>query len=315
LAFRKGVGKLVVPPIADTGRGWEGFRPKDPAETRRHDAGGESVVDGGIRHRDGNADETKRKVREVSRPVPDARPVGNSSSVRDGFGAESEYRRMGIPAGARKPSGDVGQSVLPEGGTGDGLLVRILEGVKFRIKAYPKALWEMLVFAFEVMKYFGIAVWDGKVYPLREGGTITDHGRVIGYLDGDKAQSAGRRLALPFIVLFAGARLLGLLSVIVYPVIIAQILVWAGVIAEPGGAFTSIFWVMAGVLGLSILMQIDTIFIHKRTIGLRDVISLLNLNRPEPKPDTTQRVYRDDDTLAVKVKRGVEEYSGEISKK
>jgi len=170
----------------------------------------------------------------------------------------------------------------------------------------------MIRFLAIVFYHFTKAVWYGEVFPLRPQKKIIDHGEVIGYLDGDKAQSAGRRLALPFIVLFSGARLLGLLSIIVYPVIIAQILVWAGVIAEPGGAFTSIFWVMAGVLVLSILMQIDTIFIHKRTIGLRDVISLLNLNRPEPKPDTTQRLYRDDDTLDVKVKRGVEEYVGKI---
>ena len=173
----------------------------------------------------------------------------------------------------------------------------------------------MLCFVFKVLNHFRKAVWTGEVFPLRPTQKITDHGKVIGYLDGDKAQSAGRRLALPFIVLFAGARLLGLLNVIVYPVIIAQILVWFRVIEKPGEGFIYVFLVMAGVLVLSILAEIDTIFIHKRTIGLRDVISLLNLNRPEPKPDTTQRLYRDDDTMAVRVQRGTEEFAGKITKK
>src|SRR5690606_22553394 len=143
-------------PVTDSGRERKGFRPKDPAEARRHDASRESVVDGGVRHRDGNADEAVRKVQSVSGPVPDARPVGNSSSVRDSYRSEGEYLRMGVSTSVRSPSGDVGQGVLPEGGTGSGVSEGLESGelwdeVKYRIKAYPIALWEMLCFVFKVL--------------------------------------------------------------------------------------------------------------------------------------------------------------------
>ena len=187
--------------------------------------------------------------------------------------------------------------------------------VKYRIKAYPIALWEMLCFVFKVLNHFRKAVWTGEIFPLRPKKKITDHGKVIGYLDGDKAVFAGRKMALPFILLFAGMRLWDLASFIFVAIITAQILVWVGAIDKPGEGFTTIFWVALGVLTLSIMIELYPVFYKHRTAGLRDILALLNLNRSESKPDTTQRIYRDDDTLDVKVKRGVEEFAGKISRK
>jgi len=137
---------------------------------------------------------------------------------------------------------------------------------------------------------------------------------VIGYLDGDKAVFAGRKMALPFILLFAGMRLWDLASFIFVAIITAQILVWVGAIEKPGEGFTAIFWVALGVLSLSVMIEIYPVFYKHRTAGLRDILSLLNLNRPDPKVDTTQQLYQGD-TLDVKVKRGVEEFAGRISRR
>src|SRR5690606_6757890 len=68
----------------------------------------------------------------------------------------------------------------------------------------------------------------------------------------------------------------------------------------------------AWVLSLSVMIEIYPVFYKHRTAGLRDILSLLNLNRPDPKVDTTQQLYQGD-TLDVKVKRGVEEFAGKIS--
>jgi len=187
--------------------------------------------------------------------------------------------------------------------------------VKYRIKAYPIALWEMLCFVFKVLNHFRKAVWTGEIFPLRPKKKITDHGKVIGYLDGDKAVFAGRKMALPFILLFAGMRLWDLASFIFVAIITAQILVWVGAIEKPGEGFTAIFWVALGCLSLSMMIESYHVFYKHRTVGLRDVIALLNLNRKSEPVDTTQRVYRDDDTLAVKVRKGTEEFSGKISRK
>src|SRR5690606_7867289 len=163
-----------------------------------------------------------------------------------------------------------------------------------------------------VLYHFAKAVWTGEIFPLRPQKKITDHGQVIGYLDGDKAQSAGRRLALPFILLFAGIKLWDLAGFIFVAIITAQILVWVGAIEKPGEGFTAIFWVALGCLSLSMMIESYHVFYKHRTVGLKDILALLNLNRPEPKIDTAQSVYRDDDTLAVKVRRGTEEFAGKI---
>ena len=138
---------------------------------------------------------------------------------------------------------------------------------------------------------------------------------MIGYLDGDKAESAGRRLALPFILLFSGVRMLDLAGLLLLAVIVAQILVWGGAIEKPGEGFTAIFWIALGVLSLSVMLEVYPVLIKHHTAGLRDILSLLNLNRAEAKMDTIQKLYRDDDTLAVKVKKGTEEFAGKIAKK
>ena len=186
--------------------------------------------------------------------------------------------------------------------------------IKYRVIGYPLALLQMIRFLAIVFYHFTKAVWCGEVFPLRPQKKIIDHGEVIGYLDGDKAQSIGRKMALPFILLFAGIKLWDLAGFIFVAVIMAQFLVWFGVIDPPADGFTAIFWVALGCLVLGVMFQLDSI-VKRQTIGLRDLIKLFNLNRdPEP-VDTTQNLYRHDDTLAVKVKRGTEEFAGKISRK
>jgi len=186
--------------------------------------------------------------------------------------------------------------------------------IKHRVIGYPLVLGKLIWYLIRVLYHFAKAVWTGEIFPLRPQKKITDHGQVIGYLDGDKAQSAGRRLALPFILLFSGIRMLDLAGLLLLAVIVAQILVWGGAIEKPGEGFTAIFWIALGVLSLSVMIEIYPVFYKHRTAGLRDILSLLNLNRPDPKVDTTQQLYQGD-TLDVKVKRGVEEFSGKISRR
>jgi len=186
--------------------------------------------------------------------------------------------------------------------------------IKYRIIGYPLALLQMIRFVAKTLYHFAKAVWTGEIFPLRPQKKITDHGKIVGYLDGDKAQSAGRRLALPFILLFSGVRMLDLAGLLLLAVIVAQILVWGGAIEKPGEGFTAIFWIALGVLSLSVMIEIYPVFYKHRTAGLRDILSLLNLNRPDPKVDTTQQLYQGD-TLDVKVKRGVEEFAGRISRR
>lgn len=153
------------------------------------------------------------------------------------------------------------------------------------------------------------------MFPLNPQRKITDHGEVVGYLDGDWPVFAGRRMALPFVLLFAGIRLWDLVGFIFVAVIITQFLAWFGVIEDPGEGFTSIFWVALGCLSLSTMIESFYVFHKHRTTGLWDLIKLLNLNRSEPKPGASQSVYRDDDTLAVKVRKGTEEFAGKIGRK
>src|SRR5690606_12101451 len=138
----------------------------------------------------------------------------------------------------------------------------------------PVALCQILWGLIRVLNHFRKAVWTGEVFPLRPSKKITDHGKVIGYLDGDKAQSAGRRLALPFILLFSGVRMLDLAGLFLLAVIVAQILVWGGAIEKPGEGFTAIFWVALGCLSLSMMIESYHVFYKHRTVGLRDVIAL-----------------------------------------
>lgn len=184
--------------------------------------------------------------------------------------------------------------------------------IKFRVIGYPLALLQMIRFLAIVFYHFTKAVWCGEVFPLRPQKKIIDHGEVIGYLDGDKAQSIGRKMALPFILLFAGIKLWDLAGFIFVAVIMVQFLVWFGVIDPPADGFTAIFWVALGCLGLATMIESFYVIHKHRTVGLKDILALLNLNRPEPKIDTAQSVYRDDDTLAVKVRRGTEEFAGKI---
>ena len=187
--------------------------------------------------------------------------------------------------------------------------------IKYRIRAYPVALGQILWSLIRVLYHFAKAVWTGEVFPLRPEKKITDQGKVIGFLDGDKAQFAGRRLALPFVLLFAGVKMWDLVGLLFLAIITAQMLTWTGIIEPPAEGFINVFWVVLGALSLSIMIEIYPVFYKHRTAGLRDILSLLNLNRSEPKVDTTQRVYRGDDTLAVKVRRGTEEFAGRISRK
>jgi len=194
-------------------------------------------------------------------------------------------------------------------------LGELWDEVKYRIRAYPVALGQILWGLLMVLYHFAKALWTGKVFPLRPEKEITDQGEVIGYLDGEKPLFVGRKMALPFVLLFSGIRTLDLAGLLLLVVIVAQILVWGGAIEKPGEGFTAIFWIALGVLTLSIMIEIYPVFYKHRTAGLRDILALLNLNRSESKPDTVQRMYRDDDTLDVKVKRGVEEFAGRISRK
>lgn len=158
-------------------------------------------------------------------------------------------------------------------------------------------------------------MWTGEVFPLKPQRKITDHGKVVGYLDGDWSVFAGRRMALPFVLLFAGIKMWDLVGWIFVAIIVAQILAWAGVIEPPAEGFINIFWVALGSLILAVMIQLDKVLIKHQTVGLRDLIKLMDLNRSGPKSDTTQRVYRDDDTMAVRVQRGTEEFAGKITKK
>lgn len=187
--------------------------------------------------------------------------------------------------------------------------------VKYRARAYPVALCQILWGLIRVLYHFAKAVWTGEVFPLRLEKKITDHGKVIGYLDGDKAQSAGRRLALPFILLFAGVRMWDLVGLLFLAIITTQMLAWAGIIAPPAEGFINIFWVALGCLALGVMAQIHSVFVKHQTVGLWDILRLLNLNRAGSKVDTTQQLYRDDDTLAVKVRKGAEEFAGKIGRK
>ena len=142
--------------------------------------------------------------------------------------------------------------------------------------------------------------------------------RSIGYLDGDKAQSIGRKMALPFILLFAGIKLWDLVGFLFVAIIVAQILAWTGVIAPPADGFTAFFWVSLGALSLSVMTESFYVLYKHRTVGLWDLLQLLNLNRiwemdTEMDTEMTQTLY--DETLAVKVKRGTEEFAGKISRK
>src|SRR5690606_27552229 len=103
---------------------------------------------------------------------------------------------------------------------------------------YPLALLQMIRFVAKTLYHFAKAVWTGEIFPLRPQKKITDHGQVIGYLDGDKAVFTGRKIALPFIVLFAGIKFWDLVGFLFVAIIVAQILAWTGVIAPPADGFT-----------------------------------------------------------------------------
>src|SRR5690606_12632598 len=141
-----------------------------------------------VRYRHGDADALNRKIPAVSGLIPDARPIRDSSSVRDSFRSESEHRRMGVSAGDRSASGDMGQSIVHEGRTGSGVSEGLESGgiwdeVKYRIIGYPLAIFKMIRFLAIVFYHFTKAVWYGEVFPLRPQKKIIDHGEVIGYLD------------------------------------------------------------------------------------------------------------------------------------
>ena len=171
-----------------------------------------------------------------------------------------------------------------------------------------KDIWGLI----RVLYHFTKALWTGEVFPLKPQRKITDHGKVVGYLDGDWSVFAGRKMALPFVLLFAGVRLWDLVGWIFVAIIVAQILAWAGVIEPPAEGFVNVFWVALGCLALGVMFQLDLI-VKRQTVGLRDLIKLFDLNRAV-KTGTTQTLYRDDDVMAVKVKRGTEEFAGKISK-
>lgn len=168
----------------------------------------------------------------------------------------------------------------------------------------------------QILYHFVKALWTGEVFPLKPQKTITDHGKVIGYLDGDESVFAGRRMALPFIVLFAGIKFWDLVGFLFVAIIVAQILAWTGVIAPPADGFTAFFWVSLGALSLSVMTESFYVLYKHRVVGLRDLLLLLNLDRvwkADTETETHQILY--DETLAVKVKRGTEEFVGKISKK
>src|SRR5690606_7746238 len=293
---------------------------KDPAQAGFDGGSGRAMVHDRVRQRNGDTDQIKRKVREVSRPFPDAEPLENPFDFRDSYREEGIHRGDSIREGLQQASFGMGSGVFHEGRAGGGVSEGLEPGelwdeVKYRIIGYPLALLQMIRFVAKTLYHFAKAVWTGEIFPLRPQKKITDHGKVVGYLDGDKAQSAGRRLALPFILLFSGVRMLDLAGLLLLAVIVAQILVWFGVIEAPGEGFTAIFWIALGVLTLSVMLEIYPVFYKHCTAGLTDTMALLNLTRSESKPDTTQRMYRDDDTLDVKVKRGVEEFAGKIGRK
>ena len=176
------------------------------------------------------------------------------------------------------------------------------------------ALGKMIWYVGKVLYHFSKAIWTGEVFPLRPKKKITDHGKVIGYLDGDKAVFVGRKIALPFVLLFSGIRLWDLVGWFFVAVIAAQILAWTGVIEPPAEGFINVFWVALGCLSLGMMVQSYSVFVKHQTVGLWDILRLLNLNRKMSKVDTTQQLYQDD-SLDVKVKRGVEEFVGKLSRK
>src|SRR5690606_30906185 len=142
----------------------------------------------------------------------------------------------------------------------------IWDEVKYRIRAYPVALCQILWALIRALYPFAKTVWAAEIFPLRPPTKIADHGKVVGYLEGDKAQSAGRRLALPFILLFAGIKLWDLAGFIFVAIITAQILVWVGAIEKPGEGFTAIFWVALGCLSLSMMIESYHVFYKHRTV-------------------------------------------------
>src|SRR5690606_34045767 len=132
----------------------------------------------------------------------------------------------------------MGSSIFHERKTRSGISEGVESGlwdeIKFRVIGYPLSLLQMIRFVAKTLYHFAKAVWTGEIFPLRPQKKITDHGKIVGYLDGDKAESAGRRLALPFILLFSGVRMLDLAGLLLLAVIVAQILVWGGAIEKPG---------------------------------------------------------------------------------
>ena len=187
--------------------------------------------------------------------------------------------------------------------------------IKHRVIGYPLVLGKLIWYLIRVLYHFLKAIWTGEVFPLRPEKKITDHGRVVGYLDGERFVFTGRKMALPFVLLFAGVRMWDLVGLLFLAIITTQMLAWAGIIAPPAEGFINIFWVALGCLALGVMVQIHSVFVKHQTVGLWDILRLLNLNRAGSKVDTTQQLYRDDDTLAVKVRKGAEEFAGKIGRK
>ncbi|WP_146130499.1 hypothetical protein [Planifilum fimeticola] len=213
----------------------------------------------------------------------------------------------------------MGQSVLPEGGTGDGLLVRVLEGIGHRLWAYPIALWEivsgLVKFIVGVLWHFGKATWTGELFPLRDGGKIVDQGKVVGYLDGGKPQAIGRLLAIPVLALVEGFEALKYFKFYVLMVFLAKILIWTGYLSDPGNTFPiGAVWLAAGAMGISSLYCLAVIVYQRKARGLREILPQMFSGKIEEDEPPRGRVYRDDDTLEVKVVRGLEQLAKKMNK-
>src|SRR5690606_8647023 len=148
MAFRKRSGQLALEHLTDSGREGGRFQPKNPAQARRDGGSGRAMVHGRVRQRDGDAVETKRKVREVSRPFPDAEPLEDPNDFRDSYREEGVHRGDSIREGFQQASIEVGQSIFHERRSGSGVSEGVESGlwdeIKYRIRAYPVALGQIL---------------------------------------------------------------------------------------------------------------------------------------------------------------------------
>jgi len=122
-------------------------------------------------------------------------------------------------------------------------------------------------------------------------------------------------LAIPVLALVEGFEALKYFKFYVLMVFLAKILIWTGYLSDPGNTFPiGAVWLAAGAMGISSLYCLAVIVYQRKARGLREILPQMFSGKIEEDEPPRGRVYRDDDTLEVKVVRGLEQLAKKMNK-